>query len=232
MNLLRKYALCALGASAVALSSAAALAADAATTCRVVGKDVPAVKDQKCPGDVLATLRSYSYEYQVAKLDQNGARVLDEKTGQPVMETRRETFALMADMLEAGGLREPIGKGVVTVFAVPDSVLGKRAADWRAALQDKDRKAEAVAAIASHVVDEPLRRGWFASGNGRIWTLAGSFGSGAKGVEFHDLSEGMPLRVNGAKVGNADIEASNGIVHVVSGPLADVRKSEKVAAAQ
>lgn len=186
-------------------------------TCMVMGKEVKKDEGGACLFDVLATLRAYTWEYTVPKLDQDGKPVLD-KDGLPVTEKRQDGFALMADMLEAAGFADQLTTGTATVFAVPDSVLKDAAPAWSEALADEEKKAAAVAAIGHHAVDEILPRGWFAASNGQVWTFAGNYASGAAPIDFHDLSS-AGLRVNGVPVTSADIPAANGIIHAVARPL-------------
>ena len=220
MTTLRTTAL-ALLASAATLAAGTALAQTTAAkpaTCLVMGKEIPKAVDAACPADVLATLRAYSWEVAVPKLDQDGKPVLD-KDGLPATEKRRDGFTLMADMLEAAGLTDHLTTGTVTVFAVPDSVLKEVVPAWTKALADEKLKAAATAAIASHGIDEPLPRGWFTASNGQVWTLAGNYASGAKPISFHDLST-AGFTINGVPVTRADIGAANGVIHMVARPLA------------
>ncbi|MEQ9124277.1 MAG: fasciclin domain-containing protein [Alphaproteobacteria bacterium] len=199
---------------------AAGESAQAVEPCIVAGKEMPRASDGNCHADVLSTLRAYSFDYSVERRDENGDVVIDEKTGKPALEQRTETFALMASLLEEAGFGEVLTAGEATVFAVPDSVLSGLVDDWRSALQDEKRRPDAVRVIGVHAVDEPLRRSWFSAANGKVWTLAGDWRSGAAPIAFHDLTRGRPLRLNGVPVGIADIHASTGVIHVVEPPLA------------
>jgi len=208
---------------AEAVAQANAAAAEAAEPCIVAGKETPRDSDGVCHADVLSTLRAYSYDYTVEKRDADGNVVIDEKTGDPVLETHTETFALMASLFEAAGLADALTTGEATVFAVPDSVLREMADAWRTALLDEKRSADAIRVIATHAIDEPLRRSWFSAANGKVWTLAGDWRSGAAPIAFHDLTRGLPLRINGVRVSRDDVYASNGVIHVVEKPLAALK---------
>ena len=164
-------------ATAAVVLSTAAFAQKAEkkpATCVVVGKEVKKTKDMKCPQDVVGTLRSHFYEYEVPKMNKKGEAVLNAK-GEVVMEKRRKTYKAMADLIEAVGLKKAFGKRLVTVFAVPDSVLMPALKDLSALLKDKKQKQQVFAAIAMHVTDEALMAEWFRSKNGRMWTFAGSW---------------------------------------------------------
>ena len=197
-------------------------------TCIVVGKEVQKTKDMTCPQDVVGTLRSHFYEYEVPKKNKKGEMVLDKK-GDVVMEKRRKTYRAMADLIEAVGLKKAFGKRLVTVFAVPDSVLMPALKDLNALLKDKKRKQQVFAAIAMHVTDEALMAEWFRSKNGRMWTFAGSWSSGAAPLSFYALRDHTTVEINDIPLMESDIVASNGVIHTVDSPLVALPKPAKMA---
>ena len=197
-------------------------------TCVVVGKEVKKTKDMKCPQDVVGTLRSHFYEYEVPKMDKKGEPVLNAK-GEVVMEKRRKTYKAMADLIEAVGLKKAFGKRLVTVFAVPDSVLMPALKDLSALLKDKKQKQRVFAAVAMHVTDEALMAEWFRSKNGRMWTFAGSWDSGTAPLSFHALRDHTTVEINKIPLMESDIVASNGVIHTVDSPLVSLPKPAKMA---
>lgn len=218
-------------ATAAVVFSTAALAQKAEkkpATCVIVGQEVPKTKDMRCPQDVVGTLRGHFYEYEVPKMNKKGEMVLDKK-GDVVMEKRRKTYKVMADLIEAIGLKKAFGDRLVTVFAVPDSVLMPALKDLSALLKDKEQKQEVFTAIAMHVTDEALMAEWFRSKNGRMWTFAGSWSSGAAPLTFHALRDHTTVEINDVPLMESDIIASNGVIHTVDSALVPLPKPAKMA---
>ena len=195
-------------------------------TCVVVGKQVPKQEGAECPMDIFGTLRSYYVEYEEPKRDKDGKFVLDDE-GNVVIEVKRITYTAMAQLLEDVGLKDAIDDGLVTVFAVPDSVLVPALKDLGSLLRDKERRQEVVTAMAMHVTDKPVMAAWFRSANGSIWTLAGNWSSGAAPLKFYALSDPRKIEVNNTPLTGSDIVASNGIIHTIGNPLVQMPKVEK-----
>lgn len=194
--------------------------------CVVVGMEVEKTKDMACPKDVIGTLRSHVFKYEVAKLDKKGMIVVDKK-GDPVMEPRQRTYKIMADLLAAAGLKKMMGDGLATVFAVSDDVLGPMAKDLAAMLKDKDKKQAVATAALMHVIDEALKAEWFRSSNGKIWTYAGGWGTGMAPLGFYALRDHTTVEINGVPLAETDILASNGVIHTVDSALIALPKMEK-----
>ena len=209
-------------------ASAAQMAEKKPATCIVVGQEVAKTKDMKCPQDVVGTLRSHFYEYEVPKTNKKGEMVLDKK-GDVVMEKRRKTYKAMADLIEATGLKKAFGDRLVTVFAVPDSVLMPALKDLSALLKDKERKQQVFAAIGMHVTDEALMAEWFRSKNGKMWTFGGSWSSGAAPLSFYALRDHTTVEINDIPLMEKDIVASNGVIHTVDSALVPLPKAAKMA---
>ena len=214
-------------ASAMAAMACGAYAsdkADAPAMCMLAGIEVPKVQDQDCPTDVLSTLRAYHYEYDAPKLDENGSPVIDAETGTAVMEVRRETFALNADLLEAAGFGNALRSAPGTVFALPDSVLAPVVAALSEAMKDEAMRdavmAEVAAAAGSHALNEPLAKSWFMSSNGKVWTLAGGWQTAAPPLSFYALGGDGNVTVNGVMLDRMDIMAPDGsVIHTIASPL-------------
>lgn len=228
-RLLRTFMTAAAVIALTTAASAAQMAEKKPATCIVVGEEVQKTKDMKCPQDVVGTLRSHFFEYEVPKMNKNGEMVLDKK-GDVVMEKRRKTYKVMADLIEAVGLKKAFGDRLVTVFAVPDSVLKPALKDLSALLKDKEQKQQVFAAIGMHVTDEALMAEWFRSKNGKIWTFGGSWNSGAAPLSFHALRDHTTVEINDIPLMESDIIASNGVIHTVDSALVALPKPAKMAA--
>ncbi len=113
------------------------------------------------------------------------------------------SFKTLAAALQAAGLVDTLkGKGPFTVFAPTDEAFAKiPKADLDALLKDK---AKLTAVLTYHVVPgkvmaKDVKAGAVKTVQGGNLTLATTGG----------------VTVNGAKVVKADIEASNGVIHVI-----------------
>ncbi len=113
------------------------------------------------------------------------------------------SFKTLATALQAAGLVDTLkGKGPFTVFAPTDEAFAKiPKADLDALLKDK---AKLTAVLTYHVVPgkvmaKDVKAGAVKTVQGGNLTLATMGG----------------VTVNGAKVVKADIEASNGVIHVI-----------------
>jgi len=118
------------------------------------------------------------------------------------------SFKTLASALQAAGLVETLkGPGPFTVFAPTDEAFAKiPKADLDALIADK---AKLTKVLTYHVVP------------GKVMAADASRLKEAKTVEGQalriDASSGV--KVNGAKVVKADVEASNGVIHVVDSVL-------------
>jgi uncharacterized surface protein with fasciclin (FAS1) repeats len=151
---------------------------------------------------VLAFLLTGSILVQAAPLGQDECNVYEVIQG-------NEDLSTLAAAIEAAGLGETLaGEGPFTVFApnnaafeaIPEDQLEALLAD-AAALNDL---------LLLHVVPGELMAA----------DLAGQSPASALGDPLEIAGEGAEVTVNGASVVEADIAASNGVVHVVSSVLA------------
>ncbi len=214
----------ALGMPAAAQTQAKAAEAEEAVVCMLAGVEVEKPQDADCPTDVFATLRTYYFEYQAPKMGEDGNPVIDAETGEAVMEVHRETFALMATLLEAAGLADTLRSAPGTVFALPDSVLGPVVAALSEAMKDEEARdavmAQVAAAAGSHALNEPMAKGAFQNANGKVWTLAGGWQTDAAPLSFYALSGDGSVKVNGVMLDRTDIMAPDGsVIHTIASPL-------------
>ena len=217
----------AVAALALAAPAAAQTQAEAekmeAEVCMLAGIELPKAKDADCPTDVLSTLRTYYYEYEAPKMGEDGAPAVDAETGEVVMEVRRETFALMATLLEAGGFGDALKSTPGTVFALPDSVLAPVAAALSEAMKNEEMRdaimAEVAATVGSHALNEPMAKGAFRNANGKVWTLAGGWQTAAPPLSFYALSGDGSVRVNGVMLDRTVTAPDGSVIHTIASPL-------------
>lgn len=116
-------------------------------------------------------------------------------------------FKTLVAAVQAAGLVETLkGKGPFTVFAPTDEAFAKLPAGTVDTLLKPENKAKLVAILTYHVVP----------GNVMSSAVAGKTVM-AKTVEGGEIKvDGMNgVMVNNAKVVKADIETSNGVIHVI-----------------
>lgn len=117
------------------------------------------------------------------------------------------SFKTLVAAIQAAGLVETLkGKGPFTVFAPTDEAFSKLPAGTLDSLLKPENKEKLRAILTYHVV------------SGKVTAAKVSKLSSAKTVNGEDLKimvEGGKVMINGAKVEKADIQTSNGIIHVV-----------------
>jgi uncharacterized surface protein with fasciclin (FAS1) repeats len=120
-------------------------------------------------------------------------------------------FNTLAAALKAAGLVDTLkGSGPFTVFAPTDEAFAKLPAGTVEDLLKPENKQKLVGILTYHVVPAKAMAS----------DVAGM--SSAKTVNGKELklsAEGGKVMVNDAKVTKADIEASNGVIHVVDSVL-------------
>ncbi|MEI8150323.1 MAG: fasciclin domain-containing protein [Hyphomicrobiales bacterium] len=117
------------------------------------------------------------------------------------------SFKTLVTAVKAAGLVETLkGKGPFTVFAPTDEAFAKLPAGTVENLLKPENKNQLVAILTYHVV----------SGKVMSKDLAGKK-TMAKSVEGGEISVDSTdgVKVDNAKVLKADIEASNGVIHVI-----------------
>src|SRR5208283_3111617 len=117
------------------------------------------------------------------------------------------SFKTLAAALQAAGLVDTLkGKGPFTVFAPTDEAFAKLPAGTVDTLLMPENKAKLVAILTYHVVPGKVMSAEVAGKKAMVKTVEGSEVSvdGTNGV-----------MINNAKVIKADIETSNGVIHVI-----------------
>ncbi len=116
-------------------------------------------------------------------------------------------FKTLVAAVKAAGLVDTLkGKGPFTVFAPTDDAFAKLPAGTVDTLLKPENKAKLVAILTYHVVPGKVMSGEVAGKKAMVKTVEGSEISvdGTNGV-----------MINNAKVIKADIETSNGVIHVI-----------------
>lgn len=113
---------------------------------------------------------------------------------------------LVTAVTEAGLVDTLKGPGPFTVFAPTDAAFAKLPAGTVEALLMPENKGKLVAILTYHVVPGKVMSGDIAGKKLQARTVEGS------NVSI-DATNGV--MVDGAKVATADIEASNGVIHVI-----------------
>lgn len=116
------------------------------------------------------------------------------------------TFGTLVAAVEAAGLVETLkGEGPFTVFAPTDDAFAALPAGTVEDLLKPENKDKLVAVLTYHVVP------------GKVMSTdltEGMMAATAQGAEVTITLDGGP-KVNGANITTADIEASNGVIHVI-----------------
>ncbi|CAN5667710.1 hypothetical protein BH20ACI3_BH20ACI3_24320 [soil metagenome] len=117
-------------------------------------------------------------------------------------------FKTLAAALEAAGLIDALkGAGPFTVFAPTDEAFAKLPAGTIDSLLEPENKEKLKAILLYHVVPGNVMANKVLKLNGRsVKTLQGT---------SIKVSTKHGVRVNNAKVINTDINASNGVIHVI-----------------
>ena len=116
-------------------------------------------------------------------------------------------FNTLVTAVKAAGLVETLkGDGPFTVFAPTDEAFAKLPAGTVEDLLKPENKDQLVAVLTYHVVPSKIMSADIAGKTAEVATVQG----GALAV---DATDGVT--VDNAKVISADIEASNGVIHVI-----------------
>jgi uncharacterized surface protein with fasciclin (FAS1) repeats len=116
------------------------------------------------------------------------------------------TFTTLVAAVEAAGLVETLkGPGPFTVFAPTDAAFAALPAGTVEDLLKPENKDQLVAVLTYHVVP------------GKVMSTDLSEGLTAATVQGADVTITLEggAKVNGAVISTADIEASNGVIHVI-----------------
>ena len=116
-------------------------------------------------------------------------------------------FETLVTAVKAAGLVETLkGEGPFTVFAPTDEAFAKLPAGTVEDLLKPENKDQLVAVLTYHVVGGKIMSGDIAGKTAMVETVQG-------GKLSVDATDGV--KVDEATVVSADIEASNGVIHVI-----------------
>jgi len=116
-------------------------------------------------------------------------------------------FQTLVTAVKAAGLVDTLkGDGPFTVFAPTDEAFAKLPAGTLEGLLKPENKEKLVAVLTYHVVPGKIMSGDIAGKTAMVETVQGSKLS-------VDATKGV--KVDSAKVVSADIQASNGVIHVI-----------------
>jgi len=130
------------------------------------------------------------------------------------------SFKTLLAAAKAAGLAETLtGKGPFTVFAPTDEAFAKLPAGTVESLLKPENKAKLAAILKYHVVA------------GRVYSedaLAVKKAKTLQGSEIHVSVSGGRAKINDANLVTTDLDASNGVIHVIDGVLLPQAKPAKV----
>jgi uncharacterized surface protein with fasciclin (FAS1) repeats len=119
----------------------------------------------------------------------------------------REQFSTLIAAVKAADLAEVLsGEGPFTVFAPTDAAFAKLPAGTVESLLLPENKERLAAILTYHVVPGAIYAK-DVSGTSKVKTVEGS--------EVEVKRDGDAVTIDGANVVTADIEASNGVIHVI-----------------
>jgi transforming growth factor-beta-induced protein len=132
-------------------------------------------------------------------------------------------FKTLLAAAKAAGLAEALtGKGPFTVFAPTDEAFAKLPEGTVATLLKPENKAKLAAILKYHVV------------SGRVYSedaLAAKKAKTLQGSEIHISVSGGKAKINDANLVTTDLDASNGVIHVIDSVILPQEK-KKVGAAE
>lgn len=116
------------------------------------------------------------------------------------------SFKTLVAAVKAAGLVETLqGKGPFTVFAPTDEAFAKLPAGTLDELLKPENKEKLTAILTYHVVPAKVKAADVKTG--KVKTV--------NGKELNVVATSDKVTVDGAKVVTADVEASNGVIHVI-----------------
>jgi transforming growth factor-beta-induced protein len=129
----------------------------------------------------------------------------------PTTAEKAGSFKTLLAAAKAAGLVDALsGKGPLTVFAPTDEAFAKLPAGTVESLLKPENKAKLVAILKYHVVP------------GRVYSSDALAAGSAKTLQGESISiavKGEAAMVNGAKLLSTDLDASNGVIHVIDSVL-------------
>ncbi len=141
-----------------------------------------------------------------------GATTAYAESGMDIVDTAKEAgdFSTLLAAAEAAGLVETLkGEGPFTVFAPTDAAFAELPEGTVEDLLKPENKDQLTSILTYHVVP------------GKVMSTDLSDGMAAATVEGSEVTIGTEggVTVNDASVVTADIEASNGVIHVIDGVI-------------
>lgn len=122
------------------------------------------------------------------------------------------SFTTLASLLETANLVDTLkGDGPFTVFAPTDAAFDALPAGTLEELSAPENAAQLEAILLYHVVDGEARSSDLVDGQ-QITTIGGDAVTVA-------IADDGSVTINDANVTQADLEASNGVIHVIDGVL-------------
>ncbi|SHE69217.1 Uncaracterized surface protein containing fasciclin (FAS1) repeats [Ruegeria intermedia] len=117
------------------------------------------------------------------------------------------SFTTLVAAVQAAGLVDTLkGKGPFTVFAPTDEAFAALPEGTVESLLQPENKDQLVAILTYHVVPAKVMSGDIAGKRAQVLTVQG---------DRLSVNAKNGVKVDGANVVQADIEASNGVIHVV-----------------
>ncbi|MXN66752.1 fasciclin domain-containing protein [Stappia sp. GBMRC 2046] len=121
------------------------------------------------------------------------------------------TFNTLLAAAQAAGLADALATtDNLTVFAPTDEAFAALPEGTVENLLKPENKDQLVAILSYHVVPQKIMSGQISDGSAEVATLKGS---GDKTITVEKSASGVT--VDGANVVTADVEADNGVIHVI-----------------
>jgi uncharacterized surface protein with fasciclin (FAS1) repeats len=121
-----------------------------------------------------------------------------------------ETADLPCAVQPAGLVDTLKGKGPFTVFAPTDAAFAALPAGTVENLLKPENKDQLIEVLTSHVIPGKVMSGYIAGKDIEALTVQGS---------MVDIDATNGVKIDGATVMTTDIEASNGVIHVIDGVI-------------
>jgi uncharacterized surface protein with fasciclin (FAS1) repeats len=121
------------------------------------------------------------------------------------------SFKVLATLVAAADLDTALMGGEFTVFAPTDEAFGKLPEGTASTLLAEDGRHTLKSILKYHVIPSKILAGDIPSGTTEVQTLGGEM--------LTIVNENGTVTVNGKKVVATDVEASNGVIHVVGDVL-------------
>jgi uncharacterized surface protein with fasciclin (FAS1) repeats len=144
---------------------------------------------------------------------ENDEEMATEEGGQTIVDLAAATddLSTLVSLVTAADLAETLsGEGPFTVFAPTNAAFEAVPAETLQSLQQEENREQLTGVLTYHVVPGTLRAADLSDGQ-ELTTV--------NGATLTVTIEGDTVRVGGAAVTTADVEASNGVVHIIDAVL-------------